>query len=186
MAEYISRLGGRDHFKPIGFRDVTLKARLPRNLLQVGAWPESMEAIAKEFISMAGDSFSTRPGGSIATDDLIVMMIAPGSFLVEGEEPDIADGLLEIVSPDLGTVTDLTGARVALSVAGTGAERVLSRGLAIDLTQEEFPVRSVAQSAIGEIGLIMRRVHLQEFELYVYRSFANALWDWLKEASNCD
>ena len=46
----------------------------------------------------------------------------------------------------------------------------------------------VAQSAIHEVGVILRRLSSDEpgadsFDLYVYRGFALSFWDWLTEAA---
>ncbi len=186
MAERISPQRGHEYFKPISYPDVVLAARLPRSLVQVAAWPETLSAVEQQLVSIVGAPLPTDAGLSIRTGDKLVMTIAPGTFLIEADDLDIAAELARLVVPALGTVTDLAEARVAINVTGARSEWVLSKGLAIDLAATEFPIHRVAQGAIDEIGLIIRRVAAQEFDLYVYQSFARSLWDWLIEASNCD
>ena len=174
MTEQISGLRGQER--------VTI--RNPRSLAQVGAWKETIEVVEQQIASLLGTSLPSKQGHSITNDEKLVMTIAPGTFIVESDEPDVAAKLATVIRPDKGTVTDLTDARAALNIAGKGAESVLSTGLAIDLSLLEFPVHRVTQTGFDGIGVIIRRVAEQEFDLYVYASFAQALRDWLTEAGN--
>ena len=45
------------------------------------------------------------------------------------------------------------------------------------------PAMTVAQSAIHEVGVILRRLSDDAFDLYVYRGFALSFWQWLCEAA---
>ncbi len=164
----------------------TVTTRTPRSLAQVGAWPETIQAVEQQLASLLGTSLPSEPGQSLTNNKQLVMAIAPGTYFVESDEPGIADRLAKIIKPDMGAVTDLTDARAALNISGPGAERVLSTGLAIDLSLSEFPIQRVTQSGFDGIGVIIRRVAKQEFDLYVYASFAKALSDRLTEAGNCN
>jgi sarcosine oxidase subunit gamma len=55
--------------------------------------------------------------------------------------------------------------------------------MAIDFYPEAFPPMKVAQSAIHEVGVIVRRLSADSFDLYVYRGFALSFWEWLTEAA---
>jgi heterotetrameric sarcosine oxidase gamma subunit len=173
----------RNDFESVKIRDVAVAARFPSGLAQVCAWPGTMEAVDEVFVSILGTCLPTGPGGSTTMEDRLIMAIAPGTFLIEAGEPDIAGKLAEIIETAVGTVTNLSDSRVALVVAGAGAERLLSKGLAIDLDLGRFPVGRVLQSTIDEIGIIIRRVAALEFDLYVYQSFALDLRGWLIEAN---
>jgi len=186
MNEGISTLSARQYFSSVDFDDVTLEARLPLSLVQVGAWAETIRAVEKAVVTALGVALPTEPGCSTKKEDILVMTIAPGTFLIEGSEPDIIGKLVTFIEPAVGTVTNLTDARVVLSVTGAKAEMVLSRGLALDFDLGQFPAHRVKQSAIDEIGVIIRRVAARRFDLYVYQSLALSLWDWLIDASKYD
>ena len=186
MDEGISTLRAHEYFRSVDFDDVNLEARLPLSLVQVGAWPGTIRAVEKAIVSALGVALPTEPGCSTKKEDILVMTIAPGTFLIEASESDIVGKLVTFIEPALGTVTNLTDARVALNVAGVRAETVLSRGLALDFDLGQFPVHRVKQSAIDEIGVIIRRVATRRFDLYVYQSLALSLWDWLIDASKYD
>ncbi len=184
MADQNSGLSGSERLEFARFHDVAVTARNPRSLAQVGAWKETIEVVEQQIASLLGTSLPSTQGYSITNNEKLVMTIAPGTFIVESQELGVADTLATIIKPDMGTVTDLTDARAALNIAGKGAESVLSTGLAIDLSLLEFPVHRVTQTGFDGIGVIIRRVAEQEFDLYVYASFAQALRDWLTEAGN--
>lgn len=171
-------------FKPRHRQGVVLQARLIPGLMQIGAWPASLRALEQQIAAAAGTAVPGEPGGSSESDAGLVMRIAAGTFLIECANPELGETLAAAIKPDLGTVTNLAHARVAINVSGSQADAVLAKGLAIDLHPDAFPVQQVAQSAIDEIGLLIRHVAEQSFDLYVYRSFATALWDWLLEASH--
>ncbi len=46
-----------------------------------------------------------------------------------------------------------------------------------------LPALDVAQSAIHEVGVLIRRLSAESFDLYVYRGFALSFWEWLTEAA---
>src|SRR3546814_6509603 len=83
----------------------------------------------------------------------------------------------DLIGPQQGAVTDLSHARIAIRVAGPKAAWVLAKGLALDLDSAAFPPLRVAQSAIHEVGVVVRRLSADKvggdsFDLYVYRGFA--------------
>ncbi len=186
MSELVSPLGGRDPFAAVSRAGVALRARVPRGLVQVSAWPETTTALKQQVALLLGAQVPEKPCYSQRTAGNLVMTIAPATLLVESDEPDVVDRLRTVIEPGIGSVTDLTDARTTLTITGAEAEWVLSAGIAIDLSLAEFPVHRVTQSSFDAIGVIMRRVGAEEFDLYVYSSFALALWDRLKEAGNCD
>ena len=81
---------------------------------------------------------------------------------------------------------DLTHGRTILRISGPKARALLAKGLPIDLHPREFPLGGVALGAIHHIGVA---VHLRDtaegttFDLYVGRSQALCLWEWLAESA---
>jgi len=48
---------------------------------------------------------------------------------------------------------------------------------------EAFPVGKVLQSAIHEIAVVVRRTQADQFDVFVYKSFADSLLHWLHQAA---
>src|SRR3546814_698378 len=141
---------------------------------------------------------SDLPSGSSGDAEGAILAVAPGRLLVESHDARLAARLAEQIGADLGAVTDLSHARIAIRVAGPRAAWVLAKGLALDLHPQAFPPMKVAQSAVHEVGVILRRLSPEKlgggkhgsdrlggdsFDLYVYRGFALSFWEWLTEAA---
>jgi len=171
---------------------VELAERKLNSLVQVAAWPETADQVEGIVASLTGCAPPQGPGGSSGDAEGAILAIGPGRWLVESRDPRLAQRLAGQIGPEsgnaLGAVTDLSHARVAIRVSGPKATWVLAKGLALDLHPAAFPPLKVAQSAIHEVGVIVRRLSPDKlggdsFDLYVYRGFALSFWDWLTEAA---
>ncbi|MEM7567115.1 MAG: sarcosine oxidase subunit gamma family protein, partial [Pseudomonadota bacterium] len=123
---------------------------------------------------------ATRGGEAVAVD------VAPGRALIVSERPDLAATLEAALPSDIATTVDLGHARVRLRLSGDRAAWVLSKGVAIDLHADAFPVDAAAATQFDHIGVILHRSGEDVFDLYVYRGFAEALWHELGEAARAD
>jgi methylglutamate dehydrogenase subunit D len=167
---------------------VTLTERGLVSLVQVAAWPDSTEQVEGIVASLTGCAPPQGPSGSSGTAEGAILRIAPGRLLVESRDARLAAQLAGQIGADLGAVADLSHARIAIRVAGPEAAWVLNKGLALDLHPGVFPPMKVAQTAIHEVGVVVRRLTADNlgadtFDLYVYRGFALSFWDWLTEAA---
>jgi heterotetrameric sarcosine oxidase gamma subunit len=87
------------------------------------------------------------------------------------------------LSPDTGAVTILSAGRVRLRIEGPQAREVLARGIAIDLHPEQFRVGCSAQTGLHHTGVFLERVAVDTYELFVQRTFAGSIREWLMDAS---
>lgn len=166
-----------------GEAGVVLSERPIVSLVQVAAWPDSLEQVEDTLASLTHCAPPQRPSGSSSREATTIMAIGPGRFLIESGDPALPDKLGAVVGVDLGAVTDLGHARCCIRVTGPKAAWVLAKGFALDLDIETFPPLEVAQSVIHEVGVLVRRVSADSFDLYVFRGFALSFWDWLTEAA---
>jgi len=162
---------------------VVLTERRLVGLAQVAAWPDTAEAVTDTVASLLHSAPPQGPSGSSGDAEGAILAIAPGRLLVESRDARLAERLAEQIGPELGAVTDLSHARIAIRVSGPKAAWVLAKGLALDLHPAAFPPMKVAQAAIHEVGVIVRRLGPDSFDLYVYRGFALSFWEWLTEAA---
>jgi len=185
MSDAISPLKGHADPRTVGRGEprVELAERTLVSLVQVAAWPGTAEQVEGIVASLTGCAPPQGPSGSSGDAEGAILAIAPGRWLVESRDPRLAQRLAGQIGPDLGAVTDLSHARIAIRVSGPKAAWVLAKGLAFDLHSDAFPPLKVAQSAIHEVGVIVRRLSADSFDLYVYRGFALSFWDWLTEAA---
>jgi sarcosine oxidase subunit gamma len=162
---------------------VTLTERKLVALAQVAAWPDTAEQVAELLSSLIGCAPPQGPAGSSGEASGAILTLAPGRWLIESSDANLLRRLGEQIGPALGAVTDLSHARVAIRVTGPEANWVLAKGLALNLHPDAFPPMQVAQSAIHEVGAVVRRLSPDSFDLYVYRGFALSFWEWLTEAA---
>lgn len=166
---------------------VVLTERRLVSLAQVAAWPETVEAVTDTVASLLRCAPPQGAAGSSGDAEGAILAIAPGRLLVESRDPRLAERLAEQIGPEsgnaLGAVTDLSHARIAIRISGPKAAWVLAKGLTLDLDPAAFPPMKVAQAAIHEVGVIVRRLSAESFDLYVYRGFALSFWEWLTEAA---
>jgi heterotetrameric sarcosine oxidase gamma subunit len=82
-----------------------------------------------------------------------------------------------------GAITRLSAGRVRLRVAGLKAREVLAKGIAIDLHPAQFAVGHCAQTGLHHTGIFLERVEPDTYELFVQRTFAASIREWLMDAS---
>ncbi|MEP5358976.1 MAG: sarcosine oxidase subunit gamma family protein, partial [Nitratireductor sp.] len=108
---------------------------------------------------------------------------APGKFLLVDQKEGLAAVLGAAVGVETGTVTDLSHGRTALRLAGPKAEWVLAKFFALDFSQTAFPLGVGRATSHHDIFAQIQRSGAEQFDLYVFRSFARALWTALCHAS---
>lgn len=152
----------------------------PGSILQVCAWPDTLPTVTAVFGELLGVR-TPQVGHATADPNLTVAAIAPGRFLVSGAAPDLAPRFEAAIPSADGAVTDLSHGRTILRLEGDAAA-LLSRCVAIDLDESAFPQGRVAQTAIHHIDVVVHRLKRASFDLWVPRSFAAALTEWLLDA----
>jgi methylglutamate dehydrogenase subunit D len=82
-----------------------------------------------------------------------------------------------------GTVTMLSAGRVRLRITGSQARDVLAKGISLDLHPAVFQVGRGAQTGLHHTGVFLERVGDDSFEIYVQRTYAESIWEWLIDAA---
>ncbi len=162
---------------------VTLSETQPGSIAQVAAWPGMAGSLIAAIKTATGLALPDGAGGGIATAEKAAFGIAPGKFLVVDQAEGLATALASAVSGEIGTVTDLSHGRTALRIAGPRAEWVLAKFFAIDFSLSAFPVGAGRATNHHDIFALIQRTGADQFDVYVYRSFARAFWTALCHAS---
>lgn len=155
---------------PLGAAGASLRmsAVAEGHVLQALAAPNALD-IAKRLVDIGdGGPFAVRP-------------LSPGQWFVVGDAPlstaEFRRKAGEVA--DVAALSDQSGGRVRIALAGAGAETVLARGTAVDVSPASFPLGHSAQTLFGHIGIHLTRIGDDAFELMVLRSFAESLWEEL-------
>ena len=162
---------------------LTVTELRPATLLQLGAWPdtkEALEAILSDHLKL---EVPVTPGQGAVSPEGTLMVMAPGRYLLVSNNGDIAKSLSEKIAIETGVLTDLSHARAGIRISGRSAADVLLKGVAIDLDIRAFPSGSVAQSSFHHVGLTLHRKDETTFDLFVFRGFAVSFWEALTDAA---
>jgi len=162
---------------------VVLSETQPGSIAQAAAWPGQAKALIAAIKKATGLSLPDGAGGGVATAEKAAFGIAPGKFLVVDQAEGLAAVLSSTVKGETGTVTDLSHGRTALRVAGPKAEWVLAKFFAIDFSLSAFPVGAGRATSHHDVFALVQRTGAEQFDVYVYRSFARSFWTALCHAS---
>lgn len=130
------------------------------------------------------------PNTTAGRGDVSALWLGPDAWLLTCPPDAVAThiGDLRIALADVhAAVTDVSDGRVALRLAGPNARDVLAKGCPLDLHPRAFAVGSCAQSLLGKTSVLLHLVaddagRGATFDVYVARSFAHYLFDWLEDA----
>lgn len=117
--------------------------------------------------------------GAAVFDTAGLWPVAPGQWLAHAEaaSPDWAERLGDDLA-GRATVIDQSSAYVLWQVTGADAQRLLQKGLPVDLAT--LTPGAVVVSAIAHIGVIVECAAPDRYHLAVFRSFAHSFRDWLQ------
>ena len=90
----------------------------------------------------------------------------------------------EISKGNLGSVTNVTDQFTIFSLSGSDIFEVLSKGSPFDFGSEDFDDNKVVQTILNNVDVTIHKKNKNNVDLYVRRSFANYLWNWLKDSAS--
>ncbi|HEV2900067.1 MAG TPA: sarcosine oxidase subunit gamma [Pseudaminobacter sp.] len=162
---------------------VVLSETQPGSIVQAAAWPGEEKDLMAAIRTVAGLTLPDGAGGGIFTEEKAAFGFAPGKFLVVDEAEGLFAMLSAAITSEMGTVADLSHGRTAIRVAGPKAEWVLAKFFAIDFSLAAFPVGAGRSTVHHDIFAQIQRTGANQFDLYVFRSFARVFWNALCHAS---
>jgi len=89
-----------------------------------------------------------------------------------------------ISKTNLGAITNVTDHFTIFKLSGSSIFEVLSKGCPFDFNSEEFGDNKVVQTILNHVDVTIHRKSENDVDLYVRRSFAGYLWNWLKDSAN--
>ncbi|SJM35668.1 sarcosine oxidase subunit gamma family protein [Mesorhizobium delmotii] len=163
--------------------DVILSETRPGSILQLAAWPGQEKELISGIRAVTGLALPDGAGAGSTDGVRSVFGFAPGKFTVVDEAEGLASAFANVVTPAIGTVTDLSHGRTAIRIAGPKAEWVLAKFFAIDFALPAFPVGAGRSTMHHDVFAQIQRTGADQFDIYVFRSFARSFWKALCHAS---
>jgi heterotetrameric sarcosine oxidase gamma subunit len=163
--------------------EVILSETRPGSILQLAAWPGEEKRLIEAIRTVTGLVLPDGAGGGSTDGVRSVFGFAPGKFTVVDEAEGLAAAFANVVTPAIGTVTDLSHGRTAIRIAGPKAEWVLAKFFAIDFALPAFPLGAGRSTTHHDVFAQIQRTGADQFDIYVFRSFARSFWKALCHAS---
>ena len=125
--------------------------------------------------------------GSTLQGAMRILCTAPGEWLLVSPGNPASD-LRELIEADSSrqgmALVELTSGLEVLDVGGVSVRQVLSKGCGLDFHPRRFPCGRCARTRFAQIPVLLDCIEeLDRFELYVARSYAQYLKDWLLDAA---
>jgi sarcosine oxidase subunit gamma len=150
----------------------------------------------KEFPSKIGKILGTiLPKESCSTssnENITSLWLGPNEWLIvsnqeiskESKVYELERVLFDGVSKtDLGAVTNVTDQFTIFSLSGSNIFEVISKGCPFNFDSDNFGNNKVVQTILNHVDVTIHRRSENVVDLYVRRSFAGYLWDWLKDSA---
>jgi len=169
--------------KVLGAGGVALEETRPGSIVQAAAFPREERALMAAISDVTSLTLPDGAGGGIVTGSKSAFGIAPGRFLVIDQNEGLGIMLKAAVLAATGTITDLSHGRTAIRIAGPKAEWVLAKFFAIDFALPAFPVGAGRSTTHHDVFAQIQRTRADQFDIYVFRSFARSFWKALCHAS---
>ena len=189
MADVVERTALSDHPKANlrtagtgGLPGVVIEEQRPTAIAQVnGAGDETAFAAALSYLAPESAPEARR---ACTASGATLLWNGPGQWLAVSATSPAADfirGLRQALETSGATVTDLSHSRTVLRIAGPKARDVLLKGCPLDI--ELMRPNDCASSLLGHLNVLIHCLGDQTFDVYVFRSFGLAMWEWLVDAA---
>jgi len=134
-----------------------------------------------------------RAGDTSAKEKITLLWLGPNEWVLVSNfeiaketniyelEQVLFDG---ISKPNLGAVTNVTDHFTIFSLSGTNIFKILCKGCPYDFESKNFSDNKAVRTIINHIDVTIHRKNKNNIDLYVRRSFANYLWNWLKDSAD--
>ncbi|TPI16043.1 sarcosine oxidase subunit gamma family protein [Mesorhizobium sp. B4-1-3] len=163
--------------------DVILSETRPGSILQLAAWPGEESRLIEIIRKVTGLALPDGAGGGVSSGGSAAFGFAPGKFTVLDEAEGLAQAFADAMTPAIGTLTDLSHGRTTIRIAGPKAEWVMAKFFAIDFALPAFPLGAGRSTNHHDIFAQIQRTGADQFDIYVFRSFARSFWKALCYAS---
>jgi heterotetrameric sarcosine oxidase gamma subunit len=165
-----------------GAPGVTLSARHPMAIVTIIARKGQSAALGKA-IEAAYECPLPGVGESTSKGALTFHWCGPDQYyaVAEGKADGELYRELKAMLGGLASCSDQSHGRIILRIAGPRARALLAKGTPVDLHPSVFGPGKSAVTQMAHVGVHLAQTASDEFELSVFRGFAESFWEWLTE-----
>lgn len=157
---------------------ITLVFKEIRNLeiKQIAAWPSTIDIVDSKLASILNVTKAPGFNQTLSFQNKHICRTEPLKWWLIGVQD------IEITTEE-GAIVDLSHAFTAIEVKGDNVKKFLNRHLPLDLRDQNFPINSIASSAIHHVSIKIWRTS-QGYKLFIPRGFALSIWEILLETAS--
>ena len=130
-----------------------------------------------------GGMLSSSPRIAQSLPRALVLNVAPRQYWIVTSDHRVLPEVAAVISARTGSLTVLSDSRVRVAITGVETRRMLARGIPIDLHPNSFAVGHFAQTSLHHVGVLIYRASPDQYELFLPRTFAVTLWEWLVDSA---
>ena len=148
----------------------------------------------REFLTNIGKNLNmilpTEANTSTTSDKLTAIWLSPDEWMIvsnqlvskDTNKYETHEMLFNSISKtNLGAVTDVTDQFVQLEIKGKNIYEIFSAGSPFNFNEFKEKKGSTTQTVLNHIDVILHHKEVNVVNLFVRRSFAQHLWDWIED-----
>lgn len=134
--------------------------------------------------SVLGTALPTDPRTSVTKSDTTILWFSLDHWLIvspRARTAKLIDALRKKTQGQFVFACDVSDARAVIRIEGDGVREVLMKGTSVDLTSPQISTGTVRRMLFAEVAAACHVVDgdAGTFDLYVFRSTADHVWEWL-------
>lgn len=135
---------------------------------------------------VAGVPLPFEPNRVAAMREARTLWLGPDEWLIavpDGAVPELPARLARALGGSRAVLTDLSSGRAVIAISGERAQALLERGCGLDLHPRDFAPGYCAQTLLAGVPVILDQTGPAAYRLFVRRSTARWLAEWLIDAA---
>ena len=185
-----------DFFTPItesqSYNNFSMKEKTPIPKINLRGNLENKEFVTK-VEKILGMILPNEPCSTSNKEKITLLWLGPNEWLLvsnneipkETNTYELEQVMFDNISKtSLGAITNVTDHFTIFKLSGSNIFEVLSKGCPFDFSSDDFGDNKVVQTILNHIDVTIHRRTENDVDLYVRRSFAGYLWNWIKDSAN--
>ena len=140
-------------------------------------------AAAKEVLGVA---LPREPRTSVAWGDIRVLWLSTDQWLILCPRTKVAEFLASLRNALTGIhslAVDVSDMRAVIRMEGDGCAEILMKGTSLDLLSPDYAAGTCRRMRFAEVAGLLHVVEDDVFDIYVFRSYAHYVWEFLNVAA---
>ena len=170
-----TRSGHTVHPTHQGLVQVHITAQRLQSVTLLSTWAKGIEALTHAVHNALGCPPPAHTGEAIECEMGLLLRSGPLEFLLIGSEaaPQRVAQLRAHIPAEIGSVLDLSHARIRVQLHGAKAVEALGKLYALDFRSAAFPVGRFQLTGHHHIPCVLHRLEAQHFALYFLSTYAH-------------